>query len=106
MRTDSILLIGFGILIVIFGISSYYQWNYSLDIKDVSEYNRSMSVPAIALLQQIKLDFQVMHVATVQLTQHDPSSEIYQEFEEKYQESKLSLFNNIQRYDGLAYVKN
>ena len=105
MRTRSIIIFGFVIIFGIFGISSYLQWEYSQEIKEVSEYHRNMSIPAITLLQQIKLDFQTMHNANMQAIKMKPTGENMQELEEKYLESKNSLEQNIQKYNDLSFAK-
>ena len=106
MRTRTVIIIGFVVIFGIFGVSSILQWDYSLQIKDVTEYHRNMSIPAITILQQIKLDFQVMHMANIQTIKMKPTGENMQELEEKYIQSRNSLDKNIQKYDELTFVKN
>jgi len=106
MRTRSIIIIGFVILFTIFGMSNFIQWEYSQEIMDVSEYHRNMSIPAITIIQQIKLDFQMMHMTNMQIIKMKPIEENMQELEEKYWQSKNSLEQNIQKYDDLSFIKN
>ena len=105
MRTKTIIIIGFIIIFTIFGISSYLQWEYSLLIKDVSEYHRSMSIPAISILNQIKSDYQIMHSLTMQMIQIESTDNRYQELEKKYQKFNEDLHNHIQQYDDLTFEK-
>jgi len=105
LRTKTVIIVGFVILIGIFGVSSFIQWEYSQEIKHVSEYHRNMSIPAITLLQQIRLDFEMMHMANMQTIKMKPSGENMQELEEKYWKSKNSLEQNIQKYNDLSFAK-
>ena len=93
------------ILFTIFGISSILQWDYSQRIKEVSEYHKNMSIPAITLLQEIKSDFEMMYMANMQTIKMKPTGENLQELKEKYLESKNSLELNIQKYNDLILTK-
>jgi len=106
LRTKSVIIVGFVVLFVIFGISNFLQWQCAQEIKEVSEYHESMSIPAITILSDVKSSFQFMHFSTLRLIQHDMTNENYQEFQNKYQNDGKSLLINIQKYDSLTYSQN
>jgi len=80
------------------------QWQYSQEIKEITEYHKLMSIPAITVLQQIKLNFQEMHMANMQTINGASSEHQDKEFAEKYQKSKAELSKNIDYYYSLAYT--
>ena len=105
MRTRSVIIFGFVVLFAMFGISSFLQWEFSQEIKEISEYHRNMSIPAITLLQQIELDFAMMHNANIQTIMMKPTGESMQTLEAIFLESKNSLEQSIQKYNDLSFVK-
>ncbi|MHA7734629.1 sensor histidine kinase [Nitrosopumilus sp. S6] len=105
MRTRTLMGLGFIIIFVIFGVASYFQLYYSLEIRDVTEYHRNMSIPAITVLNQIQLNYQMMHMATMQMIHEDPSSNTYLEFEKKFKKFDQGLDEQIQKYADLTFTK-
>ncbi len=105
LRTKSLVIVGFAILFVIFGISSFMQWQYSQEIKTISEYHKLMSIPSITVLQQIKMNFQEMHMANMMIINGN-GLEDTNKFEEKYQKSKNELNKKIDSYFAIAYNVN
>jgi len=103
LRTKSLIIVGFVILFVIFGIASAMQWQYSQEIKEISEYHKLMSIPSITVLQHIKMNFQEMHMANMQLINDGLSEKQEIEFLEKYEKSKAELNKNIESYYSIAY---
>ena len=82
------------------------QWQYSQEIVTFSEYRELVNIPAITLLQQIKLNFQDMHTANMQMISYQSSDHQHKEFADMYQESKAKLNKNIDDYYSLAYTTN
>ena len=105
MRTRSVILIGIIVLFVIFGVSSFLQWQCAQEIKKVSEYHRSMSIPAITILEQVKLSFQEMHIASIKLVESDLIIK-HEEEHHSYQNGKDTILDYLEKYDTLANVKN
>jgi len=93
-------------LFTIFGVSSYLQWEHSHDIKDISEYHRNMSIPAVDNLNDIKINFQMMHMLSIQMIQTDVSDEKYQKFLKGYQVDKVGILKDLKKYNDLAFVEN
>jgi len=106
VRTKTLVIIGIVILFVIFGVESFMQWQYSQEIMAFSEYRELMNIPAITILQQIKLNFQDMHTANMQIISYQSSDHQHKEFVDIHQESKAKLINNIDDYYSLAYTTN
>ena len=106
MRTRTVIIVGFLMLFTIFGASNYLQWENSQDIKNISEYHRNMSIPAIQILNEIKINFQMMHMLSIQMIQTDITDEKYQEFLEGYQIDRVIIEKDLKRYDQLAFVGN
>lgn len=99
MRTSTIFIIGFSIVISLFVTSSIMEWYYSQELQDVSEYHNSMSVPDMIFLGNVNLNYNQMHLETKQIFLGKQS---LNEFENEQTE----LLNSIQNYDDLTYVKN
>ena len=106
MRTRTVIIVGFLMLFIIFGVSSYLQWENSQDIKDISEYHRNMSIPAIQILNQIEMNFQMMRMLSIQMIQTDVTDENYQEFLEGYKLDEVSIEKDLKKYDQLSFVEN
>ncbi|MBT8242360.1 MAG: hypothetical protein HKP34_01425, partial [Nitrosopumilus sp.] len=106
MKTTTVLIYGFVTIFVIFGIASYIQWEYAQEIKNVSEYHKSMSIPAISILDEIELNFQIIHMQNVQMIQLDPEDEKYLEHQEKYKKNLDTINSALLNYDNLASAKN
>lgn len=74
-------------------------------MKGVSEYHRFMSIPALTTLGEIKINFQNIHINSIQtvqgvLLEHtDEKHGAYEELREKYDDS-------VTKYDSLTYSKN
>jgi signal transduction histidine kinase len=92
------------VLFVIFGISSFLQWECAQEIKKVSEYHRSMSIPAISILNDIKLSFQEIHISSIETVEKDLVNE--NEGHHSYQENKNKFLDSIEKYKSLAHIKN
>lgn len=97
---------GFVILFVIFGASSFLQWQCAQDIKDVSKYHKNMSIPAISTLNEIKLSFQQMHIASIEMVEGDLIIEHEQEDHHTYEQNRKKFLDSTEKYDFLAHVKN
>ncbi len=82
------------------------QWQYSQEIKEISEYHKLMSIPSITILQHIKMSFQEMHMANMEIASGHLSEMQHTEFEAKYQKSKAELNRNIESYFAIAYSTN
>jgi len=93
-------------LFVIFGIASFLQWSYSHEIKNVSEYHRFMSIPALTALDEIKLDFQMIHMLSIQMIQTDVGNEKYLKLQDGYQKDRVSIEQTLEKYNNLSFVKN
>ena len=95
-------------LFVIFGIASFLQWSYSHEIKNVSEYHRFMSIPALTALDEIKLDFQMIHMLSIQMIQTDVGNEKYLKLQDGYQKDRVSIEQTLEKYNNLFqywYIK-
>ncbi len=99
MRTRTNFIIGFSIVISLFVLSSGINWNYSQELKQVSEYHNSMSIPAVMYLDHVNLRYHQMHSEAKQsiLGISDVN---------KFENAKISLLDNIQEYNDLRYMKN
>ncbi|MHA7647980.1 ATP-binding protein [Nitrosopumilus sp. S4] len=103
MKTTSVMIIGFIIVLSIFGISSITHWQLFQDIEHISQYHKDMSIPAITYLQEIKSHYQRMHFTVVQILQSQTENE---ETHAKYQKQLENLDLSLQKYDSLAFVKD
>ncbi|QLH04081.1 hypothetical protein C5F49_01170 [Nitrosopumilus oxyclinae] len=81
------------------------QWQYSQEIKAISEYHKIMSIPSITVLQQIKTNFQEMHMTNMMII-NENGLEDTKKIEEKYQKSKNELNEKIDDYFAIAYKQN
>ena len=106
MKTRTIIIIGFGLIFTIFGTSTFLQWQHADEIQKVSEYHRMMSIPAVTILNQMTINFQMLHVMSVNMVQTEPTGEKYQEFQAKYQKNKGEFEINLQKYRSLTYAQN
>lgn len=106
MRTNSVIIIGIAILFVIFGISSYLQWECAQEIKKVSEYHERMSIPAVSLLNEIKLDFQSIHIISIENIESVQPNTRVEEGHISFQQSIDDFTDNVEKYDSLSYTKN
>ena len=104
MKTRSVIIIGFLILLAIFGVASSIQWNLSQQIELVSEYHVSMSVPALIVLQDIRTGYQSMHFSTMQIVLNDLKGDDM--LEENYKTNLENVKYSIDNYNNLAFVKN
>ena len=105
MRTKSVIIIGLVVLFVIFGTSSFLQWQCALEIKHVSEYHQAMSIPAISTLDQIKLNFQEIHIASIETVESDLIIE-HEEEHHSYQNGKDNFLDNLEKYNSIIFSKN
>lgn len=106
MKTSAIIIIGFGLIFTIFGTSTFLQWQHADEIQKVSEYHRTMSIPAVTILNQMTINFQKLHVMSVNMVQTELTDEKYQEFQAKYQKNKDEFEINLQKYRSLTYIQN
>jgi signal transduction histidine kinase len=93
-------------LFVIFGISSFIQWEYSQEIKLVSEYHRNMSIPSISMLSKIELNFQMIYMLSVEMIQTNPTDEKYLEFQEGYLFDRDVIDTELKKYGELSFSEN
>ncbi|MCV0401072.1 MAG: HAMP domain-containing histidine kinase [Nitrosopumilus sp.] len=93
-------------LFTIFAISSYVQWEFSQEIKHVSEYHKNMSIPAISILNEIKLNFQMMHMQSMEIIQRGVSDKKIQEIRDAYQVDRDIFDEQIEQYASLSLAKN
>ncbi len=100
------MIFGFMVLFLIFGISSYLQWEYSQEIKNVSEYHKRMSIPSISTLNDIKINFQMIHMLSIEMIQTDVTDERYFELQEGYQIDRVAIEKDLKRYEDLTFAKN
>jgi hypothetical protein len=105
LRTKSVIIIGLVVLFVIFGTSSFLQWQCALEIKHVSEYHQAMSIPAISTLDQIKLNFQEIHIASIETVESDLIIE-HEEEHHSYQNGKDNFLYNLEKYNSIIFSKN
>lgn len=80
------------------------QWQYSQEIKEISEYHKLMSIPIITIIQQIKLNFQEMHMINMQMINDQTSHDHDKEFAEIYQITRAELNKNIDHYYSLVHT--
>lgn len=106
MRTRSVIIIGFTILLVIFGISSILQWELSQKIEQVSEYHRFMSIPAISTLQEIQSTYQLLHHTIVRHIQDMDTHEITNDEMAVYDKQLQNLYDSIEKYNNLIFTKD
>jgi len=99
------MIIGFTVIFSIFASSNYLQWDCAQEIKRSSDYHRSMSIPAISILDQIKLSFQEIHMTSIQTVESDPVIE-HEESHHSYDDSKNIFLDNVGKYDSLIFTKN
>jgi signal transduction histidine kinase len=93
-------------LFVIFGISSFIQWEHSQEIKLVSEYHRNMSIPSISMLSKIELNFQMIYMLSVEMIQTNPTDEKYLEFQEGYLFDRDVIDTELKKYGELSFSEN
>ena len=105
MKTSTAVVVGFAIIFVIFGVSSFLQWQCAQDIKKVSEYHRNMSIPAISILEQTKHSFQEIHIASIETVESDLIIE-HEEEHHSYQNGKDLFLDNLEKYNLLILSKN
>jgi signal transduction histidine kinase len=65
-----------------------------------------MSIPAIIILDEIKLDFQMIHLLSIEMIQTNVKDKKFLELENLYQEDKDSFDESLEKYYLLSYVKN
>ena len=106
LKTRTLVFVGLIVLFGIFGVSSYLQWECAQEIKKVSEYHRGMSIPAISILNQFQLNFEDMHIVSVENMESDQISTHVREGHSNYQQSKEDFLDNIEQYDLLSNAKN
>lgn len=102
MKTTSVIIVGFIILLSVFGVASIMQWQLSQDIEHISQYHKHMSIPVITYLQEIKSDYQMMHFTVIQSLQNETKN---QELDAKYQKQLEKLYVHLEEYNSLAFVK-
>lgn len=104
MRTKSVIIIGFVILLAIFGIASIAQWQLSQEMKQSSEYHISMSVPAFIILEEIRSNFQALHFTTNQIMIHETNEN--HNLDEEHEILLENTMKSIDNYNQLAFVKD
>ncbi len=106
MKTRTIIIIGFVLIFTIFGISTFFEWQHADEIQKVSEYHRMMSIPAITLLNEMTINFQKLHITSVNMVQTELSDEKYKELQSKYEKNKSVFQTSLKKYDSLTYSQN
>lgn len=96
------MIIGFFIILTIFGLASIVQWQLSQDIELVSQYHKNMSIPAITYLQEIKSCYQMMHFTVIQMMQEQNNEK--EKLLEIYQTQTEKLNNVLEKYDALTFA--
>lgn len=86
-------------------VSSFLQWQCAQDIKVVSDYHRSMSIPAISILEKIRFNFQDIHISSIDAIKTDLISE-HVDKHHPYQTNKDEFLVNVGKYDSLTYAQN
>lgn len=104
MKTRSVIIIGFAILLGIFGIASVLQWQLSQDIEQISEYHVSMSVPAFVTIENIRSNFQALYFTINQVIMHGTDDN--HNADEEYQLHLEKAIKNIDSYNELAFAKD
>jgi signal transduction histidine kinase len=99
MRTRTIFIIGFSALFFLLVLSSVLNWNYSQELREVSEYHNLMSVPDMIFLGNVNLNYNQMHSEAKQIL-------LGKQGLKEFENAQTELLNSIQNYDDLTYVKN
>lgn len=99
IRTRTTLILGLSIIFTIFAISNIVQWNYSQDLKAVSEYHNSMGIPSLDILDDINLSYNKMHLESQQIL-------LGVENLIESDNTRANYYNALQQYNFLTYEKN
>ncbi len=99
MRTRTIFIIGFSALFFLLVLSSVLNWNYSQELREVSEYHNLMSVPDMIFLGNVNLNYNQMHSEAKQIL-------LGKQGLKEFENAQTELLDSIQNYDDLTYVKN
>lgn len=104
MRTRSVIIIGFVMLLTIFGIASVVQWQLSQEMRQSSEYHISMIVPAFIILDEIRSNFQALYFTTNQIMIHEVNEN--HNLDEEHQILLEKTMKSIDNYSQLAFVRD
>ena len=91
---------------MVFGGSSYFQWEYSQEIKNISEYHRNMGITSISILNEIRNNFHEMHLISLDIIKTDIDDGKNPVLQNTYEKSRERFNENIEKYNTLVFAKN